>query len=200
MLNFLSHIVGSLGYSGIILLMVLSSAAIPLPSEIVMGFSGFLIGQGKFSLLGVVLAGTVGSFIGSMVLYYVGAYGGRGLVERYGRFVFLNKSDLERTERFFAKYGDFSNFIGRLLPIVRTFISFPAGLAKMRIGRFVFYTLLGSVVWSFLLAYLGEKLGQNWGALSQSFHNINLILGTLIVAGLVFYVYRHLRKTGSRHN
>ena len=117
------------------------------------------------------------------------------MVEKYGKYILINKKDLAVTERFFAKYGDASNLIGRFLPVVRTFISFPAGLAKAEIKRFMFYALLGSAIWSFVIAYAGEKLGQNWVAISSSFHYFNIVLGALILAGIAWYVYRHLKHT-----
>jgi len=192
MLNFLLNTISGAGYIGIFFLMLVASAAIPLPSEVIMAFSGFLVSAGRFSLSGVTIAGTLGSLAGSLILYYLGLRGGRPLVEKYGKYVLLSSADLEKTERFFAKYGDTSNFIGRLLPIIRTFISFPAGLARMKLNRFVFYTLLGSVIWTFILAFLGEKLGEHWATLNQTFHRFNIVLGVLIVAGAIWYVYRHV--------
>jgi len=192
MLNFLLNTISGAGYIGIFFLMLVASAAIPLPSEVIMAFSGFLVSAGRFSLSGVTIAGTLGSLAGSLILYYLGLRGGRPLVEKYGKYVLLSSADLEKTERFFAKYGDTSNFIGRLLPIIRTFISFPAGLARMKLNRFVFYTLLGSVIWTFILAFLGEKLGEHWATLNQTLHRFNIVLGVLIVAGAIWYVYRHV--------
>src|SRR5258708_3606188 len=126
--SWIVHVISVGGYAGIVLLMAIESAAIPLPSEVVMPFSGFLVAQGRFTLAGIALAGAIGSVIGSAVLYAIGYYGGRPLALKYGKYIFINHSDLERAEKFFVKHGDLANFLGRILPILRTFISFPAGL------------------------------------------------------------------------
>ena len=193
MLDFFINIIADGGYIGIFFLMLFASAAVPLPSEIVMIFSGFLAGQGKFLFLSVVLAGTAGSFVGSLILYFLGSLGGRVLVEKYGKYLFIDNNDLAKAEKFFQKYGNVSNFVGRLIPIIRTFISFPAGLARMPIRRFMFYTLLGSLIWSTALAYLGEVLGEHWAALNQTFHNLNIVLGVVIGLLLAWYIWRHIR-------
>lgn len=174
--------------------MLLASCGIPLPTEIIMPFSGFLVGSGKFSMLGVGLAGTAGSLIGSLLLYYFGYYGGRALVVRYGKYMLFSEADLEKTEKFFKQYGDSANLIVRLLPIARTFISFPAGLAKMEIKRFTLYALLGSAIWSFGLAFVGKILGEHWTSLNQSFHNFNIFLGAAVVAWVIWYFYRRFAK------
>ena len=144
----LISIISVSGYAGLLILMVAASSAIPLPSEVILAFSGFLVTTGRFSFLGVVIAGTIGSLIGSLILYYIGYYGGRALVDSYGKYFLLNREDLQKTEKFFAKYGDASNFFGRLLPIVRTFISFPAGLAMSSVRKFLIYTTFASLIWS----------------------------------------------------
>lgn len=159
---FITHVISTSGYIGIALLMGIESACIPLPSEIIMPFSGYLVYTGRFNLVWAATAGAIGCNLGSWVAYWIGAYGGGPLVSRFGRYVLLSKRDLERTTHFFVKYGSITVFLGRLLPVVRTFIALPAGIAKMPQWRFHLYTFLGSWPWCFALAYAGQKLGERW--------------------------------------
>ena len=188
------HVISALGYVGIAILMAIESSAVPLPSEIIMPFSGFLVLTGRFSLLGISLAGGIGSVIGSLFLYYIGFYGGRPLVEKYGKYLLIHSSDIAAVDKFFSKYGIFSNLFGRVLPIVRTFISFPAGISKAPIKSFVVYSFVGSFIWSLFLGYIGFKLGQNWDNLKSYFHNIDLIVGVLVLLGIAWFVYKHVRR------
>lgn len=174
--------------------MAIESACIPLPSEIIMPFSGYLVFTGQFTLFWVSVAGAFGCLVGSIVAYAVGCYGGRPLVLKYGRYVLLSHRDLENADRFFAKYGDWAIFISRLLPIIRTFISLPAGIARMRFGRFCIYTFLGSVPWCWFLAFIGKKMGENWTLIRNYFHKADLVIGILIVAGIIWFVWRHLKN------
>jgi len=180
-------------YVGIALLMGIESACIPLPSEIIMPFSGYLVYQGRLQLWLVALAGAVGCVLGSLVAYWIGAVGGRPLIERYGRYVLISHRDLDLAERWFRKHGDITIFIGRLLPVVRTFIAFPAGVARMSLWRFNLYTFLGSFIWCWLLAWIGVKLGENWHSLGVYFHRFDALIGAVILAGVVWYVWRHIR-------
>src|SRR5580765_5226726 len=150
------------GYWGIALLMAIESACIPLPSEIIMPFAGYLVSVGQFSLIGAATAGALGCNVGSTVAYYVAAKGGRAAFERWGRYVLVSAAELDRADHFFARYGSITVFIGRLLPVVRTFIAFPAGLARMPMGKFQIYTFLGSWPWCFGLGYIGMVLGARW--------------------------------------
>ena len=150
------------GYLGIVGLMALESAATPLPSEIIMPFAGYLVTTGRFDLWLVATAGAIGCNVGSTIAYAFGAYGGRPMAERYGRYVFVGRGELDRMDRFFARYGNLSIFVARLLPGVRTFISLPAGIARMPMLPFQAYTFLGSWPWCFALAYVGLKLGERW--------------------------------------
>lgn len=181
------------GYLGIVLLMGIESACIPLPSEVIMPFSGYLVFKGTLVLWGVVLAGAIGCVLGSLLAYAVGASGGRKLVERYGKYVLVSRRDLDLADRWFREHGGIIIFVGRLLPVVRTFIAFPAGVARMPIWRFCLYTFLGSLIWCALLAWIGVKLGQHWDTLGSWFHRFDAaILGALLIAfGL--YVWRHVR-------
>ena len=160
--RFVIAVISQAGYPGIVLLMGIESACIPLPSEIIMPFSGYLVYTGRFKLAWVALAGAVGCNVGSLVAYYVGALGGRPLAEKYGRYVLVTRHDLELADRWFARYGDWAVFFARLLPVVRTFIALPAGVARMNFLRFNIYTFLGSLPWCLALAYAGLKLGERW--------------------------------------
>lgn len=190
--NFVINAISSGGYIAIAGLMAIESAAIPLPSEVIMPFSGYLVATGRFSLLGVALAGAIGSLAGSLILYLIGSLGGRPLVEKYGRYVLINDSDLERADRFFARYGPFSNFIGRIIPIVRTFISFPAGLSKSEIKRFAAGSFIGSFVWSLFLGWIGLVLGQNWQQIRTYFHGLDIFVVLLAISVVIWYVRKHL--------
>jgi membrane protein DedA with SNARE-associated domain len=185
-------VISATGYAGIVFLMTLESACIPLPSEVVMPFSGYLVSVGQFSIFGVALAATVGNLIGSLVAYAVGYYGGRPLAQKYGQYLLIREDDLLRAERWFKKYGSSAVFFSRLLPIVRTFISLPVGVAKMDIKKFIAYTFLGSLPWNFFLAYVGLKLGQNWKSLGTYFHKFDIVIAAAIVLAIIWWLWRHL--------
>src|SRR5690242_11378401 len=154
--------ISTMGYGGVVVLMAIESACIPLPSEVTMPFAGYLVATGRFGLNLVAIAGAVGCLLGSYVAYYLGAIGGRPLIESYGHYVLLAEHELEAADRFFARWGSATVFFGRLLPVIRTFIAFPAGIARMPMIPFTIYTLLGSYIWCLALAYVGMKLGQHW--------------------------------------
>jgi membrane protein DedA with SNARE-associated domain len=174
--------------------MAIESACIPLPSEIIMPFSGYLVFRGEFGLYWVGLAGAFGCVVGSVPAYYLGLYGGRPLIEKYGKYVLVSQHDLDLADRWFGRYGDWAIFFSRLLPVVRTFISFPAGVAKMNVPRFIVYTFVGSFPWCLGLAYIGMKLGENWDTLGGYFHKFDVVIGILIAAGAVYYIWRHLKN------
>ncbi len=192
--NFIINTISSWGYFGVGALMAIESACIPLPSEVIMPFAGFLVAQGKFSLLGVTLAGAIGCVIGSVVAYAVGAWGGRGFIEKYGKYILISHHDLAIADNFFNKYGSGAIFFSRLMPVVRTFISLPAGIARMNFNKFVIYSFLGSVPWSFGLAYLGKKLGDNWDTLGVYFHKFDAVIVIIILVFAVWYIRRHLKN------
>ena len=187
------RVISSIGYPGIVLLMGIESACIPLPSEIIMPFSGYLIYRGDFELFRVALAGAAGCVIGSLAAYYAGMYGGRPLIEKYGRYVLISAKDLDIADRWFERYGDWAIFFSRLLPVVRTFISFPAGVTRMNIPRFMVYTFVGSFPWCLGLAFIGMKLGQKWNTLEGYFQRFDMVIGILIALGLAYYIWRHLK-------
>ena len=164
---FINSIVVATGYAGITLLMAIESACIPLPSELIMPFAGYLVYTGAMKLVWAATAGAIGCNLGSLVAYEIGCYGGRPLVVRYGRWILMGHRELDWADRFFLRWGDMAVFIARLLPVIRTFIALPAGIARMPRGKFHIYTFLGSWPWCFVLAYFGMKLGENWRATRQ---------------------------------
>jgi membrane protein DedA with SNARE-associated domain len=185
-----------LGYSGIVLLMAIESACIPLPSEIIMPFSGYLVSTGQMNLWAVAFAGAVGCVLGSLVAYWVGSKGGRPLIEKYGRFVLVSSHDLDLADRWFANYGEIIVFVSRLLPAIRTFIAFPAGVARMNLKRFVIYTFAGSLPWCLGLAYIGQKLGEKWNkddTLKTWFHRFDFLIGIAAALLIGWWIWRHLR-------
>lgn len=191
--NFILHTIQAGGYGGIIFLMGIESAAVPLPSEIIMPFSGFLVHAGQFSLLGIALAGAVGSVIGSWLLYFIGRYGGRPLAQRYGHLVFVTYEDLAMVDGFFNRFGHWATFLGRMVPVVRTYISLPAGVSRQRFWPFTISCFLGSFLWSLFLGFIGLKLGQNWESLKHVFRQIDWVVLVLLLAGIVWWVRRHLK-------
>ena len=189
---FIVAVISALGYGGIVLLMAIESACIPLPSEVIMPFSGYLVYAGRFNLWWAATAGALGCNVGSLVAYEIGAYGGRPLVERYGRYLLLSRHELDLADRFFARWGSATVFFSRLLPVIRTFIALPAGVARMPRGRFHLYTFLGSWPWCLGLAWVGLKLGARWDTdprLKLWFHRFDAIIGGLLVIAVVAFVW-----------
>src|SRR5277367_5030226 len=187
-------VISASGYLGVMLLMAIESACIPLPSEIIMTFSGYLVHAGRFQLFWAATAGALGCNLGSAAAYWVGAYGGRPLIERFGRYVLLSRHDLDRTTRFFLKYGSITVFAARLLPVVRTFIALPAGIAKMPLLRFHIYTFLGSWPWCLALAYVGMRLGRSWETdprFKEVFHRFHLGVEVVLLAAIIWFVWSH---------
>jgi len=188
---FIKSVIGSTGYTGIALLMAIESACIPLPSELIMPFAGYLVYEGSMNLFWVATAGAIGCNLGSLVAYEIGRYGGRRLVERYGRWILMGRRELDWADRFFARWGHAAVFVGRLLPVIRTFIALPAGVARMPRGKFHLYTFLGSWPWCLALAYFGMKLGENWRSLGKYFHQFDAVIGVLLVAAVGWFVWSH---------
>ena len=185
--------ISALGYSGVVLMMAIESACIPLPSEVIMPFSGSLVASGRFDLNLVAIAGAVGCLLGSYVAYFVGAYGGRRFLERYGRWVLIAPHELATADSFFDRWGSPAVFLSRMLPVVRTFIAFPAGVARMRLMPFTIYTLAGSYIWCLALAYAGFKLGQHWKELGPYFHRFDTAIGLLLVIGAALLLYNRIK-------
>lgn len=186
-------VISTMGYGGIVLLMAIESACIPLPSEIIMPFAGFLVFKGEMNLWLVALAGAVGCVVGSIPAYYVGMFGGRPLAEKYGKYILLSKHDLDLADRLFEKHGEIIIFIARMLPAVRTFIAFPAGVVRMNMPKFITYTFVGSFIWCWLLGYAGMKFGENWESLKVYFHEFHYVIIGAGVVFLVWYVRRHFK-------
>ena len=192
--GFVVAVISAGGYAGLAALMAIESACLPLPSEIVMPFAGYLASTGRFSLIGAATMGAIGCNIGSTIAYYVAVYGGRRLVERWGPYFLVRPTDLDHAERFFARYGGATVFIGRLLPVVRTYIAFPAGLARMPMMRFQIYTFVGSWPWCLGLAYVGYVLGDQWNnnpTLKGIFHSFDIIIVVVILAAIAWFVWSH---------
>ena len=189
---FIIAVISSAGYLGIVALMAIESACIPLPSEVIMPFSGYLVYAGRFHLLWVATAGAIGCNLGSVVAYEIGFFGGRPLVERYGSYILLNRGELDWAERFFVRWGSAAVFIARLMPVIRTFIALPAGIARMPRLRFHVYTFVGSWPWCLMLAYIGMKLGERWETdprLKLWFHRFDVVIVVAILAGAAAFLW-----------
>lgn len=182
------------GYAGIFVLMTLESMIAPIPSEAVMPFAGFLISDGQLSWVGVILASSLGSVAGSVVSYYAGKYGGNRFVLKFGKYLLLNEEHLMSTERFFAQHGQWTVFVSRFVPVVRHFISLPAGIAKMPLGKFLLYTIVGATLWNTFLGYVGFKLRDNWNTIKQYTHWLDIIVVVCILAGISYFVWKQLHK------
>ncbi len=192
--RFIVSMISTFGYTGIFVTMAIESACIPLPSEIIMPFAGYLVSSGQFTMLGVTLAGAIGNVAGSMVAYYVGVWGGRPFVERYGPYLLVSRNEIVIADRWFAKYGEAAVFFGRMLPVVRTFISLPAGIAGMNIYRFILFTFLGALPWCYLLASIGVKMGKEWAHLRDYFHQFDVIIGLSVALGVGYFLWSHWPK------
>jgi membrane protein DedA with SNARE-associated domain len=192
--TFCTNLIGQWGLPAVFVLMLLESACIPIPSEAIMPFAGFAVSQGHMSLLGIVVAGVAGNLCGSWISYGVGYYGGRPFVERYGRYVLLRMHHLVLAERFFARYGPITVFFARMVPIVCTFISLPAGFGRMPFWKFTLYTVLGSSIWVLMLGFVGEKLGSNWQKIQPLLHYLDYAVAAALVALVVWAIVRRRRR------
>ena len=197
----ITSVISAGGYGGVMLLMAIESACIPLPSEIIMPFSGYLVYTGRFSLLAVATWGAIGCNLGSVLAYEIGYFGGRPLVERFGRYIFLSQRELNIADRFFERRGAIAVLIARLLPVIRTFIALPAGIARMPRLKFHIYTFIGSWPWCFGLAYVGMRLGEKWDTdprLKMWFHRLDAIIGAVIIAAVIYFVWSHVQHRVGR--
>lgn len=197
LVQLITHTISSGGYAGIAALLTLNSGGIPIPSEVILPFSGYLVYMGRFNLLLVALAGTAGCNVGSAIAYWIGAKGGRPLVMRYGKWVLMSRHDVDRMSWFFERYGSIAILVGRMLPVVQTFVAFPAGIARMPRVRFHIYTTLGSFIWYVCLAWVGMKLGQAWNSdprVQEIFHRFHLVVEIALLAGLLWFVWSHVRR------
>ncbi len=194
--TFTIWVISSGGYVGIAILMAIESACIPLPSEIIMPFAGYLVSTGRFDLYLAATAGAIGCNLGSIIAYEIGKRGGRPVAERWGRYLLIGPGELDAADRFFARWGSIAVLIGRLLPVIRSFIAFPAGVARMRLVPFHVYTFLGSWPWCFGLAWVGMKLGSKWDSdprVKAAFHRADLAIGIVLIALVAFYIWHRVR-------
>ena len=187
-------VISTMGYGGIVLLMAIESACIPLPSEIIMPFAGYLVFKGEMVLWIVALMGALGCVLGSIPAYYVGKTGGRQLAEKYGRFVLISKKDLKMADDWFKNYGEIIILIGRLLPAVRTFIALPAGIARMNMAKFIVYTFVGSLIWCWALAYTGMVFGEHWDTLKVYFHEFHYVIAGGAIIFSLWYIRHHFKN------
>lgn len=196
-IDFLAKIVtstiGATGYFGVLFLMTLESCGVPMPSEVILPFSGFLVADGKLLLWAIILFGTLGDTLGSILAYWIGRKGGRPLIEKYGKYILISKHDLNLADKWFKKYGDWTVFFGRFLPIIRTYISFPAGISKMDPKKFITFTFLGALPWCGLLAWLGVKMGGNWEMIRSKLHSFDTSIAIVLIILIVLYIWRHIK-------
>ncbi len=192
-MNLAIRIIDATGYPGVGLLMTFESMVLPVPSEAVMPFAGFLWYAGTFTLAGVIIASTLGSILGSLISYYIGMYGGRLFVKRFGRYLLLNEEHLTKTERFFARYGEKAVFISRFIPVVRHLISIPAGIGRMRFGKFILYTTIGAAIWNTFLAYVGYLLAERWETLRRYTEVLDIVFVLAILAAIFYFFYKRFQ-------
>jgi len=185
-------LISASGYWGLFVLSALESAAIPIPSEVVVPFAGFLAANKIFTLSRVILVTTLANLVGGLVLYWVAKSGGRWFLEKYGKWVLLSPGELVKTDKLFVKHGAKIVLVGRLLPVVRTFISLPAGVAKMPLGKFIAYTIIGSLIWNTILAWIGYKAGEHWDVLRPYFHKFDYLIGGVIVVLVIWFIYHKI--------
>lgn len=188
--HFVIAIIRQLGYAGIFVGMTMESIGLLIPCEAVMPFAGYVAWEGRLTFIGVALAGTLGGLVGSLIAYYIGLWGGRPLLERYGKYVLIRKSELDRAHTWFGKYGDSAVFISRLLPVVRTFISYPAGIVRMDVKKFSLYTFLGQFLFCLALAYIGFLAGPHWREMERSIAYLD-VLAIASIIGLFGYLIYH---------
>ena len=190
LIHFVTETIGGYGLPAVFVLMLLESMGVLIPSEAISPFAGYLVSEGRMTLLGAVTAGVLGNLVGSWIAYFVGLWGGRELWFRYGKYVGVRAHHLGIAEKWFDKYGEFTVFISHCLPVVRTFISFPAGTARMNFAKFSFYTLLGCIPWVFALTYFGYVLGENWGTIGHYLHYLDYAVAVAFFVGMIYLLWR----------
>jgi membrane protein DedA with SNARE-associated domain len=202
---FLASLYGALGYIGVMIAMAIESAMIPLPSELILPFAGFLVSdasavepltKGRWDFWIVVVVATIGNTIGSVIGYYIGAWGGRPFLEKYGRYLLIRPHEIELADHFFQRYGAATAFFSRLLPIVRTFISFPAGVARMNIWKFIAYSTAGAFIWSLILVQLGVTFGERWADIRHALQPFDLLIAVVVVAAVALFIWWRLGSPG----
>ena len=193
-------LISSLGYTGVFILMMFESMILPVPSELVMPFAGFLVVEGRFTFLGVIIASSLGSIVGSLISYYIGFYGGNRFVLRFGKYLLLDSEDLKKTEELFALRGEKTVLISRFIPVVRHLISIPAGIGRMDLKKFLIYTLIGATAWNGILAYVGYKLGEHWEDVRVYSEPLSMGMAVVIVIVGGYFVYRHVKHKSKKKN
>jgi membrane protein DedA with SNARE-associated domain len=198
LLNFITSTYNLLQWPGVIALMAIESALIPLPSELIMPLAGWLLikdaGRSVYFIFAAGAYGALGNTIGSLIAYAVGMWAGRPLLDRYGRYILLSRHDLDLADRWFTRSGAWTVFVSRLLPLVRTYISLPAGIARMNIIKFIIYTFTGSFLWSTALAYGGYQLGAHWEKIRNAMRPFDPVILAMVVLLVLLYIYRHVRN------
>ncbi|MFN8621769.1 MAG: DedA family protein [Chloroflexota bacterium] len=206
---FLNSLYGAVGYIGVMIAMAIESAMIPLPSELILPFAGFMISDPKqvepmtgqpWNFWIVVLVATIGNTIGSLIAYAIGAYGGRPFLERYGKYLLIRQHEIEIADHFFARWGKPTVFFSRLLPVVRTFISFPAGVVRMPLTPFILYSTAGAFLWSLILVWVGEQLGANWSEIRQMLQPLDTLMIVVVVAAVALFIWWRLGTPGWRRS
>ena len=192
--QFVETIISSFGYSGVFIAMAIESACIPLPSEIILPFTGYMVYAGRFGFWQATVIATLGNLFGGLVAYYVGMWGGRPFLKRYGHYFLINERELAWTERIFERHGEMTVLVGRMLPVVRTFISLPAGIARMNPLKMATYTAFGAFFWCAFLIFAGQELGQNWDSLRPFFHRIDLGIGGAIVIVITYVILKRFKR------
>jgi membrane protein DedA with SNARE-associated domain len=197
-------LVSSLGYAGIIIAMMIESASIPLPSEIIMGISGYLVYKGEMNLILAALAGAVGNVIGSTIMYYLGSKGGRPIIKRYGKFLHITDDKFDKVDKWFEKFGDKFVFVSQLLPVIRTFVSLPAGILRIKFSRFIFYTFTGAFIWCLALAYVSSLFGEQWEKIADYLKPFEYFIIFAILAAVAYYfiriIYHRKRREINKQN
>ena len=191
---YLTSAISSYGYLATFFLMAIESCNIPVPSEIILPFSGFLVSQKSLSFWGMVLAGSLGCVLGSDISYALGKWGGKPFLYKYGKYLLISKKDLEVSDKWFDKYGNYTVFISRILPIIRTFISFPAGIHEINFLRFNIFTFIGSFIWSYILVYLGFLAGKNWEIIRIYVEKFGWVIAGIILVVIIWYIVHKIRK------
>ena len=194
LVDFIVNGISTGGYSGVFILMALESMIAPVPSEVVMPFAGYLVLQNRFNFWIVLLASSLGSIFGSVLSYYIGFYGGRPLVLKFGRYLLLEEEHLEWTEKWFERQGDKTIFISRFVPVVRHLISIPAGIARMPMHKFIVYTFIGATIWNLVLLYAGIKLGSHWGVIHEYSRELDIVFVSAVILFLAYFIWKHHKK------
>jgi len=192
--DFVINLVSSLGYFGIFLAMTIESASIPLPSEIIMGIAGYLVYKGEMNLLLAAFVGAIGNITGSTIMYFLGSMGGRPVIKKYGKYIHFSEEKFEKVDTWFAKWGDKIVFISQLLPVVRTFVSLPAGILKTNFPKFILYTFTGAFIWCFALAWFSSLLGPEWEKISDYIHEFEIVIFILFILALAYIIFKRLYR------